>query len=869
MLISRAPPPGMRDVDELISPTLEIDSVCESAQIEVGGPFVGIEMHHGSPLLHRISLFYPVANSIDLSMDYWQRSESRVTFLGLKVGCGPKEWVGLEPFGFRLTPYSVMLHTVDERRAIRVSYQFCKEKPAMVTKLEITNSLAEPESFEVYTHLEASLRTSHTYALVDKAWTEFHEAGSAIYVNFDDAAAGNAQVFVANAGEQPTSFATDSETLGLPPRGNWWMDKVMDLPGEVIGRASPGRPAAAFLYRKQLDPGQKLTVVQMLGSCRWGEGREIVGYLLDHYEHQIGLYEGCVLSKAHGDGVVRTGDRAIDHSALWAKAVLAANAHYLHGEVVPMPCPAEYNFYFTHDVLLTDLAAVHFDLARVRRDLEYIVAKADDTLPHACYWKDDRYVIEFAGADNWNHFWFILVSASYLRHSGDIETLQRLYPHLTRSLKLAMTSRGEDDLMWARHPDWWDIGHSFGPRAYMTILAIRALREFTYVCTVLDKEISQLLQYEELAARLQRQLNAKLWDDDLEYLINAHQDGSVDTHIYVGSLLAAHFGFIDTDRSAALVKTAKSRLLDERLGIRNVCPMDFHLLVDDLEFTGNETGGPGAYANGGIWPHANGWYALALLAIGQKVEALSFVKRVMTLEGVAGSPNGQPAMYEYRNSNSGDPSVYGKVDKPQFLWAAGWYLYTLYHLLGIRENEWNIALDPYLFEGRTASRFHLFAGGRLVAVSVTGSGHHIRSIEHDAAPYPAAVIPGVSVPGEIRIVLGVPELPYVARTNSILLASRFDRENLRLAVVVKGFPGHDSETQIVSPWPPESVFANGVELNEGWSLQQCDNVYRITVGFSQQSRQDTIEVRFWRARCPRSGRLAGRSQHPLGNADYG
>jgi hypothetical protein len=100
------------------------------------------------------------------------------------------------------------------------------------------------------------------------------------------------------------------------------------------------------------------------------------------------------------------------------------------------------------------------------------------------------------------------------------------------------------------------------------------------------------------------------------------------------------------------------------------------------------------------------------------------------------------------------------------------------------------------------------------------------------------------VPGEIRIVLGAPELPYVARTSSILLASRFEQGNRRMEVDVKAFPGHENELSIVSPWAPKSVFANGVELSASWSLQQCDNVYRIAVGFSQQSRQDTIEVRF-------------------------
>ena len=144
MLTLPALPPSRRGVDELSSPVLAIDSTCDSAQIEVGGPFVGIEMHHSSPLLNRISLFYPVANSIDLSTDYWQRNDSRVMFLGLKVGRGPKEWVGLKPFAFRLTPYSVMFDTVDGSRAIQISYQFCKEKPAMVARLEITSGLAEP-----------------------------------------------------------------------------------------------------------------------------------------------------------------------------------------------------------------------------------------------------------------------------------------------------------------------------------------------------------------------------------------------------------------------------------------------------------------------------------------------------------------------------------------------------------------------------------------------------------------------------------------------------------------------------------------------------------------------------------------------------
>ncbi|PIP12644.1 MAG: hypothetical protein COX49_04465, partial [bacterium (Candidatus Stahlbacteria) CG23_combo_of_CG06-09_8_20_14_all_40_9] len=77
------------------------------------------------------------------------------------------------------------------------------------------------------------------------------------------------------------------------------------------------------------------------------------------------------------------------------------NAHWLDGEILPMPCPAEYNFYFTHDVLVTDIGAVHYDIQRVKRDLQYIMTKADSNkrIPHAYYWKDREYQTEICSSD--------------------------------------------------------------------------------------------------------------------------------------------------------------------------------------------------------------------------------------------------------------------------------------------------------------------------------------------------------------------------------------------------------------------------------------------------------------------------------------
>ncbi|MFQ5769613.1 MAG: hypothetical protein ACE5HX_03685, partial [bacterium] len=84
------------------------------AQIEIGGPFTGIEMHHGSPLLNRISFYYPVANSIDLSKDYWSRDQSRIMFLALKIGNQSDRWFDFDSFNYQLTPFFVEFYKQHE-----------------------------------------------------------------------------------------------------------------------------------------------------------------------------------------------------------------------------------------------------------------------------------------------------------------------------------------------------------------------------------------------------------------------------------------------------------------------------------------------------------------------------------------------------------------------------------------------------------------------------------------------------------------------------------------------------------------------------------------------------------------------------------
>ena len=403
---------------------LHIKSTKEVGQIEVGSPYVGIEIHKSFPMLNRISFYYPVANSIDISDDYWKRENFRIMSVGIKVGNSPKRILENEIYDVDQTPYSVSFSKEKFDSEIKISYEFCKNEPAMVVTYIITNKSKVEKEYEVFTRLETILRTSHSYNLKDKAYTEPDNKGSIIRINYPDIETGNAQVFILNAGLLPSSFTSSSQTdKKFSSLDDWWLNTDTRLPNMVIPKENPWRPVSAFIYNKKLQPNESMKIVQIIGSSLITEGKGKTDYLLANYQKEINEYENYIVTESLPKNPITTGDGDLDFTAMWAKAVLTTNAHYLNGQIVPMPAQAEYNFYFTHDALLTDLAAVNFDLDRVKRDLKYIISLADTdkTIPHAYYWKDTKYKTEFAGTENWNHFWFTLVCASYLRHTGDKE----------------------------------------------------------------------------------------------------------------------------------------------------------------------------------------------------------------------------------------------------------------------------------------------------------------------------------------------------------------------------------------------------------------------------------------------------------------
>jgi len=814
-------------------------------QVEVGGRSVGAEFHDSRPLPSRISFYYPVANSIDLSTDYWKRGDSRPMAVGVKIGDGAKRWIGREPWSYQLSPHMVTFENQEQDISYSLTYEFCLNEPAMVMTLTLRNRSPSAVPVEVYTHLKLALRTCQTYARKDSAWASFDTTSGTVSAAFDDADAGRAEVFVENAGERPEDGSASARDLAISDTGtsNWLSSSMIARQQQNSSRRTV--PAAAFIYRRNIAPQDSLIIIQIIGTCKREEFAARVPGLERGWRGEVRGYDTFVRRKAQEEASFRTSDEWLDRSAIWARGILASNQHYLDGAIVPMPCPAEYNFYFTHDLLLTDLGAVNFDLDRVRENLLYVANHANNSIiPHAYYWRDDGFKTEYCTPDNWNHLWFILAAARYLRHSGDDSLGEVLYPLLSRSLTEVLSQRRSDNLMHGYRPDWWDIGHREGPRSYLTILSIRALRDYVYISTVLGHRSEGLLEYELLADEMEKSLAVRLWDDSLNYLIN-YNEGRKDSHIYMGSLLGPVFGLLSPQKSTRLVATASNRLLRFPVGIMIVAPPDFHTdsMRTFFRFAGNEAGDPYVYANGGIWPHANAWYALALNSIGETDSAISFVRHAMTLDGIARSPRGLPAMYEYRYSGSDSPR-FGTIDKPSFLWAAGFYLNVLYELCGFRDNEWNLSLSghlPLVLDSVNCT----YAFGGKHEWSLTGKADRLKSLSAGGRSIPSLVFPlDVASTGRFRAVYGPGGAPYLESVNAILNHVEYTPQSKTLAMSISSFRGHRIAASVITPLFLNKFLVDGKARTSFKKSFEPDGLIRYELRLAGSDKPQSVALEF-------------------------
>ena len=378
----------------------------------------------------------------------------------------------------------------------------------------------------------------------------------------------------------------------------------------------------------------------------------------------------------------------------------------------------------------------------------------------------------------------------------------------------------------------------------MTILIIRALREYLFMSSLWRKFSPDLRRYEGISDQAEEALGKVLWDSRSRYLINFNGSQKV-SHFYMGSLLAPVFHVLSTDQSQQLVQTAERELVAPGIGVRAVMPPDFH--TDSVRaffhFAGNEAGDPCLYFNGGVWHHNNAWYVLALRAIGRVNDAFGFFRPTMTLDGISRSPRGQPAMYEYRFSDPASPE-YGRIDKPSYLWGAGFTLYAAYRLIGIDENEWNISFSeefPKSLDSATCSLE--FLGEKRIIRKERGNGALIFVADRDTIP--SLVIPlDLASTSSWVLQRGHSTVPTLTKINAILQSARFKSKTRELKFLTSSFSGHTVSATVVAPTRPHAVTVDGKSTKEFRLHAAKDGRVEITLRFAGSNLKQSVILKF-------------------------
>ncbi len=767
-------------------------------QVEIGGKYVGVEFHQSRPLPSRISFYYPVANSIDYSTDYWERYKSFPFTIVIKSE-SKTDTIGKIPYPYQYTPFNAQFENIENNYKVTFSYDVCDDLPVLVLKMILKNVTNQSRAISLETSLQTSLRTSHTYTLRNKASVQYKNNSAIATAAFNYVDTDSVLVFIANAGEVPINNSSDSTQL------------VSD-------------PKLQFTYQKNLDAGEQIEIVQLLGICHQKESKQIINKSLQQWQKSVLKNKDRILNYTFNQTHFSVADPVLQQTANWSKALLASNIHYINGFYMPMPCPAEYNFFFTHDFLLTTLGAMYFDIDYAKRVFQFLhfLTKDDSVLAHAYYWKDTQFKTEYCSSDNWNHLWFIIAASSYLKHSADYVTLKLLFPMLKKSLQMMLENKDEDDLMYSKRPDWWDIGSVYGARVYNTTLMYKALQDYVYIASQLGDQDERLVSYMQLAVRMKKQFVKKFWNEKYEFLLNMIDKQTVDRHYYSGSIVATYFGLLDDDKKSRVLKTAKNTLLDQNIGIRNAMPPDFHELISVYKFNGMEAGKPYFYFNGGVWPQGNIWYTLGLLSNNQVDEAKKVIKKYLTLNGIQNSPNGQPSFYEYRIADSESPQ-YGEIDKPTFLWAGGLYLHALYQLAGLRENSWNIFFSPGLPRDFENAEYDLTLFGKLCRIKWQGQGNYFHSIKIDGQIQYSAVI--ISPATSINLERGKPETPYLAEANCKINDVHFQPLENKFSIAFSNIADQIVNLVVISPTRLQKSELNGSDVFNILDEMKSEDVY--------------------------------------------
>jgi hypothetical protein len=178
------------------------------------------------------------------------------------------------------------------------------------------------------------------------------------------------------------------------------------------------------------------------------------------------------------------------------------------------------------------------------------------------------------------------------------------------------------------------------------------------------------------------------------------------------------------------------------------------------------------------------------------------------------------------------------------MWSGGFCLGTIYRLLGVQDNPWNITVAgimPSAFE-KVGCRLTF---GTRKHLERTGKGHLLTRLLVDGREIPSRVLPlDASRASSIQIIQGPLRFPYIDSLNAVLQSASFEERTKNLECTISSFKGHKTLLKINTPWLFRQVLVNGKPSSDVTVTSDPRGMLILIVRYAASSGKDKINILF-------------------------
>ncbi len=309
-----------------------------------------------------------------------------------------------------------------------------------------------------------------------------------------------------------------------------------------------------------------------------------------------------------------------------------------------------------------------------------------------------------------DHLWLVPSICEYVKETGDTGFFDlvvpfadkgegTVYEHIKRALDFSAEQIGLNGVCLGLRADWNDcLNLGGGESAMVSFLHHWALMTFIEAARYMKRD-ADVRTYEELAARVRKTCEDKLWDGEW-YIRGVTRKGltvgskkNTEGKIFLESnSLAVLSGAASPERGRMAMDSVYTHLFS-KYGIHLMSPT-FRKPDDDVGYITRVY--PGIKENGAIFSHPNPWAWVAECKLGRGTRALEMYDALLPYNQNEIIEVREAEPYSYVQFIMGkDHTAFGRGRHPWLTGTGGWAYYAATHwMLGIRPGYDGLEIDP-------------------------------------------------------------------------------------------------------------------------------------------------------------------------------